>query len=170
MAIISSIASRRIPSIQSIATRSLAMAASSSQPFNSFASFPPTPPTSIQEALTLLRSQNNHYIIADLKGRSYLLTKNDILTLPRLNDVQVGDRLELSLIREIGSRDFTLRGSPYIGSDETLPVSVYATVIEHKKAKMIDVTKFKKRKNYRRLLHHKQTHTVLRIGDIHIHS
>lgn len=60
-------------------------------------------------ALSLLRSQPNHYAIASITGRTYLVSKGDLVTVPRLKDVQVGDVLLLDKVHEIGSRDYTLR-------------------------------------------------------------
>lgn len=60
-------------------------------------------------ALELLKSQPSHYIIASLVGRTFLLHPRDVLTVPRIRDVQVGDVLELDRIHEVGSRDYTLR-------------------------------------------------------------
>lgn len=70
---------------------------------------PPTLVESTSSALDLLRSQPNHYIVASIAGRTLLMHPNDLVTLPRLNDVQVGDVLELDRIHEVGSRDYTLR-------------------------------------------------------------
>lgn len=67
--------------------------------------------TTPSEAISLLKSQPSHYIIAQLHLRRYLLTANDILTVPRLAQLRVGDRIQLSRILEIGSRDYTLRTS-----------------------------------------------------------
>ncbi|GAA5943443.1 bL21 family ribosomal protein [Sporobolomyces koalae] len=62
-------------------------------------------------ALKLLKSQPNHYVSALLMGRRYLLTRNDILTVPHLKQVQVGTEIALTRILEVGSRDYTLRAS-----------------------------------------------------------
>ncbi|GAA5886942.1 hypothetical protein JCM5296_005201 [Sporobolomyces johnsonii] len=64
-------------------------------------------------ALSLLASQPSHYVSALLMGRRYLLTPNDILTVPKLKNVPVGTRIALTRILEVGSRDYTLRaGAP----------------------------------------------------------
>lgn len=87
------------------------------------------------------------------------------MTVARLRGVRVGDRLRLSEIHEVGSRDFTLRGSP------TLPegiVSLEATVVEHTKGAMERIVKFKRRKHYQKTIEHKQPYTRLRIGPINI--
>ena len=123
------------------------------------------PPATASNALSLIRSQPSQYIIASLAGRKYLLTPRDLLTVPRLNDVKVGDVLKLSDIHEIGSREFTVRGDPVIPTEQ---VRVEATVVEHTKGKMEVIFKKKRRKGYERTVRHKQTYTRLRIGPIDI--
>ncbi|GAA5835672.1 hypothetical protein JCM11251_002992 [Rhodosporidiobolus azoricus] len=62
-------------------------------------------------ALSLLASQPSHYVNALLMGRRYLLTPGDILTVPKLKNVSVGQRIALTRILEVGSRDYTLRAA-----------------------------------------------------------
>lgn len=124
-----------------------------------------TQPSSAASALALIRSQPNQYVIASLAGRKYLLAPRDLLTVPRLNDVRVGDVLALSEIHEFGSREFTLRGDPLIPQDA---VKVAATVVEHTKGKMEVIVKKKRRKGYVKTIKHKQPYTRLRIGSIDV--
>ena len=126
---------------------------------------PAASPSSTATALALIRSQPNQYVIASVAGRKYLLSPRDLLTVPRLNDANVGDVLSLSQIHEIGSREYTLRGNPDIAPDA---VSVEATVVEHTKGRMEHIFKKKRRKGYERTIKHKQTYTRLRIGPIDI--
>ncbi|ETW78860.1 hypothetical protein HETIRDRAFT_420084 [Heterobasidion irregulare TC 32-1] len=126
---------------------------------------PVASPSSTATALALIRSQPNQYVIASIAGRKYLLSPRDLLTVPRLNDANVGDVLSLSQIHEIGSREYTLRGNPDIAPDA---VSVEATVVEHTKGRMEHIFKKKRRKGYERTIKHKQTYTRLRIGPIDI--
>ncbi|GAA5857446.1 hypothetical protein JCM8547_009276 [Rhodosporidiobolus lusitaniae] len=73
---------------------------------------PETSSTSFEpSALSLLASQPSHYVNALLMGRRYLLTPGDILTVPKLKGVNVGQRIALTRILEVGSRDYTLRAS-----------------------------------------------------------
>ncbi|KLO11519.1 hypothetical protein SCHPADRAFT_998845 [Schizopora paradoxa] len=126
---------------------------------------PATLNTGHAEALSLIRSQPQRYVVASLVGRKYLLAPRDLLTVARLRDVKVGDRLALSDVHEVGSRDYTLRGDP------TLPaglVNVEATVVEHTKGAMERIVKFKRRKHYKKTVTHKQTYTRLRIGPIEL--
>jgi large subunit ribosomal protein L21 len=116
-------------------------------------------------ALDLIRSQPSQYIVASLAGRKYLLAPRDVLTIPRLNDVRVGDVIALSEIHELGSREYTLRGNPTIPRNT---VSVQATVVEHTKGKMEVVFKKKRRKGYQKTIRNKHPYTRLRIGPIDV--
>jgi large subunit ribosomal protein L21 len=98
-------------------------------------------------------------------GRKYLLAPRDLLTVPRLRDVRVGDELSLDQLHEVGSRDYTLRGAPILPQGTA---SVKATVVEHTTGAMEIITKFKRRKGYKRQIPHKQTYTRLRIGPIEL--
>lgn len=127
-------------------------------------SIPTVAPTPTH-ALSLIASQPSQYVVASIAGRKYLLSPRDLLTVPRLNDVRVGDVLALSEIHELGSREYTLRGAPVIPPGT---VKVQATVVEHTKGAMETIVKFKKRKGYRKTVKHKQTYTRLRIGPIEL--
>ena len=120
-----------------------------------------TQPSSATSALTLIRSQPSQYAVTAVAGRKYLLAPRDLLTVPRLNDVAVGDVLELDNVHELGSREYTLRGAPYLSSDV---VKITATVVEHTKGQMERIVKKKRRKGYKKTIQHKQTYTRLRIG------
>jgi len=122
-------------------------------------------PQSTPSALHLIRSQPSQYVVANFLGRKYILTPRDLLTVPRIPDVKVGDVLTLDAIEELGSRDYTLRGSPTI---PTSKVRVDATVVEHTKGPMEFIFKKKRRKGYRKTIQHKQPYTRLRIGRIEI--
>lgn len=65
----------------------------------------------------------------------------------------------------MGSRDYTVRGSPLIPLEH---VNVTATVIEHTKGKMEVIFKKKRRKGYEKTITHKQTYTRLSIGPIDV--
>ncbi|KIY51087.1 hypothetical protein FISHEDRAFT_64601 [Fistulina hepatica ATCC 64428] len=123
-------------------------------------------PKSTSDALKHILSQPSHYIVATFAGRKYVLTPRDLLTVPHLRDVKVGDVLALDAIHEIGSREYTLRAL-----NGVLPpgkVNVTATVIEHTKGPMEYIFKKKRRKGYKKTIQHKQGFTRLRIGDIEV--
>lgn len=86
-------------------------------PSPSSSTLTPSPPrssssgTTITSALSLLRSQPAHYVVIFFLGRRYLLQPDDILTVPRIKDLSVGDVLLLTRVTEVGSRDYTLRAT-----------------------------------------------------------
>ncbi|KAF9511230.1 hypothetical protein BS47DRAFT_1319086 [Hydnum rufescens UP504] len=125
----------------------------------------PSVHVSTAEALERIRSESSQYVIANFLGRRYILSPHDLLTVPRIRDVAVGDIVSLSAIQELGSRQYTLRGDPVLPKGT---VDVKAMVVEHTKGRMERIVKFKRRKGYQRRIDHKQRYTRLRIGPIHI--
>lgn len=123
----------------------------------------PCIPDTTSAALSIIRTQPSQYIVTSLGGRKYILTPRDLLTVPHLKDVKVGDVLALKDIREVGSRDYTLRGDPLIPHGR---VKVEATVVEHTKGAMEVVFKKKRRKGYQKTIKNKHPYTRLRIGPI----
>ncbi|KAI6023958.1 hypothetical protein PISMIDRAFT_679709 [Pisolithus microcarpus 441] len=120
-------------------------------------------PGTTSAALEIIRTQPSQYIVASLVGRKFILTPRDLLTVPHIKDVDVGDVLVLKDIHEVGSRDYTLRGEPLIPPGR---VKVEATVVEHTKGAMEVVFKKKRRKGYQKTIKNKHPYTRLRIGPI----
>ncbi|KAI6107423.1 ribosomal protein L21-like protein [Pisolithus croceorrhizus] len=120
-------------------------------------------PGTASAALEIIRTQPSQYIVASLVGRKFILTPRDLLTVPHIKDVDVGDVLVLKDIHEVGSRDYTLRGDPLIPPGR---VKVEATVVEHTKGAMEVVFKKKRRKGYQKTIKNKHPYTRLRIGPI----
>lgn len=118
-------------------------------------------------ALNLIRSQPSQYVHAAIAGRKYILAPRDILTVPHLKDVNVGDVIRLADIHELGSRDYTLRGNPLIPPNA---VKIEATVVEHTKGCQEVCFKKKRRQGYQRTVRNKHPYTRLRIGIIDILS
>ncbi|KAG2227684.1 hypothetical protein INT45_004726 [Circinella minor] len=120
-----------------------------------------------KDLVTKLRNQLRYYAIAEIAGRPFLITKNDQVIVNRLKDVKVGDVLKLDRVRELGSKDYTIKGQPFVNEGF---YDIKATVIEHPKSKLIQIVKKKRRKNYKRTIEHKQTHTVLRISKVDVNA
>ncbi|GAK67225.1 uncharacterized protein PAN0_017d5451 [Moesziomyces antarcticus] len=104
----SAVAGRSLNTSASSSSASAAAAAASSSVSGSALSAE-SAVASNERALALLKTQPNHYAVASITGRTYLVSKGDLVTVPRLKDVQVGDVLVLDKVHEIGSRDYTLR-------------------------------------------------------------
>ncbi|KAL1954635.1 hypothetical protein VTO42DRAFT_876 [Malbranchea cinnamomea] len=123
---------------------------------------------SVASLLPYLVSQPKHYVTAHLHARPYLITPGDTIRLPYLMpDVEPGDVIRLNRVSALGSRDFTLKGTPYL--DERLfecRVRVIGTESEPLRIK----EKTKRRNRHVRRVKSKHRYTVLRVMEIKIKS
>lgn len=122
----------------------------------------------MQTLLPLLKAQQQHYITVHIHARPYLLTVGDILRLPfPMPGVVPGDIVRLNRASIIGSRDYTLKGAPYL--DENL-FECRARVVGVESEPMTIELKTKQRQ--RRVKHVKSKHryTVLRLAELRIKS
>ncbi|KAI9894173.1 MAG: hypothetical protein M1814_004027 [Vezdaea aestivalis] len=127
---------------------------------------PPKPPISAEalSLLPLLRSQPPHWITILLHGKHYLVTAGDKIRLPfHMPLVQPGDVLRLNCASHVGSRDFTLQGSPYV--DERLfecRARVIGVESEPLRNKVIERQRNRRSKTIRS----KHKYTVLRVMEV----
>ena len=119
---------------------------------------------SVTELLPLLQAQPHHYISAHIHGRPYLVTVGDTVRLPfRMPGVLPGDVLRLNRASSLGSRDYTLKGAPYL--DEKL-FECRARVMGVE-AEPLRIKEKKKRRNRRlRTVQSKHKFTVLTIAEV----
>ncbi|MCJ1288354.1 hypothetical protein MMC26_007709 [Xylographa opegraphella] len=137
----------------------------------------PTPPSpaaplplspSVRELLPLLRMQPSHFITAHIHARPYLLTAGDTLRLPfHMPKVQAGDVLRLNRASSIGSRDYTMRGAPYL--DERL-FECRATVVGVEAEPMRFLEKTKRRNRKVKTVKSKHRFTVLKVKELRVRS
>ncbi|EFR03604.1 hypothetical protein MGYG_06598 [Nannizzia gypsea CBS 118893] len=129
-----------------------------------------TNPLELTPAITTLlpdlATQPSHYITAHLHARPYLLTAGDTLRLPfRMPNVQAGDVLRLNRASNIGSRDFTLKGAPYL--DERLfECRVRVMGVEAEPLRIKEKTKRRQRHVQRVKSKHK--YTILKVVDVRV--
>ncbi|KAI1809622.1 hypothetical protein GGS20DRAFT_272162 [Poronia punctata] len=137
----------------------------SSAPLSESLHLKPAPPSptlvseSVSQMLPLLRAQPRHYITAHIHGHPYLVTEGDRIRLPfKMPGVLPGDVLRLDRASILGSRDYTLKGSPYI--DPTLfecRATVLGTESEPMRVKI--KTKRRNRRSQRVTSKHKYTYS-----------
>ena len=114
--------------------------------------------------LPLLRAQPRHYITVHIHKFPFLVTLGDTITLPfRLKGVAPGQTLRLTHASILGSRDYTLKGAPYI--DENL-YSCKAIVVEETSEPLRIKEKTKRRQRHIRKIKSKHPYTVLRIKEL----
>ncbi len=80
------------------------------------------------------------YAIVEVNSRPYSIAKNDVLVIKRMPGTKIGDVVSLTRVREIGSKDYYIRGAPLV---ETSYVEVQAVVLEHTVS--AKYTKYRKR-------------------------
>lgn len=123
----------------------------------------PIPP-SVRALLPLLRAQPSHYIRVHIHRQPYLATVGDSIRLPfLLPGVLPGDVLRLNRATLLGSRDYTLKGSPHV--DERL-FECRAVVLGTETEPLRVMVKRKRRNRKRKTVRSKHRYTVLRIKEI----
>ncbi|OJJ48543.1 hypothetical protein ASPZODRAFT_130608 [Penicilliopsis zonata CBS 506.65] len=121
---------------------------------------------SLLETLPYLTSQGSHYISAHLHDRPYLVTEGDHVRLPfKMPKVKAGDIIRLNRASVIGSRDFTLKGAPYL--DERL-FECRARVLGVDAEPMTVKEKTKRRQRHVRKVKSKHKHTLMRIMELRV--
>lgn len=161
--------------LPSTTSSSTSQTPSAPRPFNRSIPQPPPPPTepleitpSIRELLPYMTIQPAHYITVHIHGKPYLVTEGDIVRLPfHMPSVRPGDVLRLNRATTLGSRDYTMKGEPYL--DDRLYVC-RATVSGTESDPMKIKEKTKRRQRKVKTVKSKHKHTILRISELKIHT
>ncbi|KAI8945657.1 hypothetical protein F4801DRAFT_567584 [Xylaria longipes] len=126
---------------------------------------PPAEATeSLSQLFPLLRAQPRHYITAHIHGRPYLVTEGDQIRLPfKMPGVLPGDVLRLDHASILGSRDYTLKGTPWI--DSAL-FECRATVLGTESEPLRIKIKTKRRNRRSQRVTSKHKYTILRISEL----
>merc|ERR1712230_77326 len=106
------------------------------------------------------------YVSAHIHGKPYLVTVGDMVRLPfHMPGVVPGDVLRLNRASSLGSRDYTLKGTPYV--DERL-FECRARVMGVEAEPMRIKEKTKRRNRKIKTVRSKLKFTILRISDLKI--
>ncbi len=100
------------------------------------------------------------YAVFRSGGKQYRASKGDRLRLERLS-AEEGASVEFDEVLLIGEGDKLNVGTPLVAGGK-----VEATVLGQGKGKKVDVVKFKRRQNYKRLGGHRQAYTEVEITAI----
>ncbi|KAI1329807.1 ribosomal protein L21-like protein [Xylariaceae sp. FL0255] len=137
-----------------------------SAPTTPSAPFTASQDASITTLLPILRAQPNHYITIHIHEKPYLVTPGDQIRLPFLMPgVLPGDVLRLDRASILGSRDYTLKGSPWI--DGSL-FECRATVLGVESEPLRVKVKTKRRNRRSQRVTSKHKYTILRISELKI--
>jgi large subunit ribosomal protein L21 len=136
------------------------------QPVSPSFTHPLTLTKSLVSMLPHLTSQPPHYISAHLHARPYLLTAGDHLRLPFLMpNVHAGDILRFNRASVIGSRDFTLKGMPYI-DERMFECRVRVLGVDAEPLRIKEKTK--RRQRHVRRVKSKHKYTLMRVMDVKV--
>jgi large subunit ribosomal protein L21 len=100
------------------------------------------------------------YAVFRTGGKQYRATQGERLRVERL-EAEVGANIEFDEILLVGEGADIKVGSPLVAGGK-----VAARVTAQGRGKKIDVVKFKRRKNYKRQLGHRQQYTEVEITSI----
>ncbi|KAJ4295658.1 hypothetical protein N0V88_004360 [Collariella sp. IMI 366227] len=123
---------------------------------------------SVLTLLPILAAQPGHYATIHIHGRPYLVTQGDSIRLPfKMPGVEPGDILQLNRATNLGSRDFTLKGAPYV--DERL-FACRAVVTGTEAEPMRIKIKKKRRCRKTKTVRSKHKYTVLRVCELRVNA
>ena len=122
----------------------------------------------LDQAISKILSQKTAmYAKLLIHNTPFTVCRTDFITTHRMGDVSVGDIINLTEVREIGTTDYRLKGQ------QLLPkglVTVTATVMEHTHGEKVRAKMRRQRKGHRPLKTIKPRITLLRVQDITINT
>ena len=100
------------------------------------------------------------YAVFKTGGKLYRATTGDVIKVEKI-EAEKGATVELDQVLMVGEGEDVKVGTPYLEGGK-----VTATVVDHGRREKIKVIKFKRRKNYRKQMGHRQYFTQLEITGI----
>jgi large subunit ribosomal protein L21 len=100
------------------------------------------------------------HAILQAGGKQFRVTPGDVIRVPKLN-VEVGSDVEFSGVLAVFGD-----GGEVLAGAETAGYKVKGTITANSRAKKVLVFKFKRKKQYKRTIGHRQDYTEVRVGEI----
>lgn len=100
------------------------------------------------------------YTLVEILGKQYKAEKGARLKVDRL-DGNAGDAVEFDSVLLVSDQDQVKVGTPYLEG-----IKVRAVVEEQIRDRKVVIFKYRKRKNYRKRMGHRQPYTIIRVQDI----
>lgn len=120
------------------------------------------------EALKHLHADGpNYYVKLTMKNRHLTVTKDDVIVTHRLKGPLVGDILRMTQVRELGSPNFTLKGSPFVDPQYFV---VRTRVLSHTYGKEVAARRGKQRKGHRKRIVISPHITTLKVLEISVNK
>jgi len=100
------------------------------------------------------------HAILQAGGKQFRVAPGDLIRVPKLN-VDVGANVEFSVVLAVFGD-----GGEVLAGAETAGYKVKGTITANSRAKKVLVFKFKRKKQYKRSIGHRQDYTEVRVGEI----
>jgi len=100
------------------------------------------------------------HAILQAGGKQFRVAPGDLIRVPKLN-VDVGANVEFSGVLAVFGD-----GGEVLAGAETAGYKVKGTITANSRAKKVLVFKFKRKKQYKRTIGHRQDYTEVRVGEI----
>ena len=100
------------------------------------------------------------FAIIRFKNRQYRLSEGEVVALDRF-DADVGSKVELDEVLMAGDGKSVDVGSPVLEG-----ARVEAEVVGHSRGPKLEVFKFRRRKNYKKLRGHRQPYTLVKVVSV----
>ena len=102
------------------------------------------------------------YATIEFKGKQYKAEKGAVLTVDKL-DAEAGSKIDIDTVLLVSDGDKVTVGTPYVSG-----AKVSVTVGESFKDKKVLVLKYKSKKDYHRLIGHRQQYTNVTVDSINV--
>lgn len=100
------------------------------------------------------------YALVEYKGKQYKAEKGAVLSVDKL-DAEKGAKIDVDTVLLVGDGDKISVGAPYVKG-----AKVQIVVEDSFRDKKVLVFKYKSKKDYHRLIGHRQNYTNVRVEDI----
>ena len=100
------------------------------------------------------------YALIEYKGKQYKAEKGAVLTVDHLG-LEKGEAVSIDTVLLLSDESKVTVGAPFVKG-----AAVRAVVEDTFRDKKVLVLKYKSKKDYRRLIGHRQTYTKIRVEDI----
>jgi len=101
------------------------------------------------------------FAVVEINGFQYKVKENDKIRISKINNSEKGEKIEFDKVLLINEDNNTIIGKPYIEG-----AKIVCSNIGNVKGKKIEVMKYKRRKNYKRIKGHRQDYTEIIIENI----
>lgn len=102
------------------------------------------------------------FTVVHCGGKQFKVSTGDVLVVENMA-ADVGSLINLNKVLMVGSKEFTVVGAPLLDANFA---SVHARVMEKTRSRRQIVYKFKRRKRYRKKIHHRHVRVLLQVEAI----